>query len=147
MPPDQLFARFALFDALTDGNDDLDLYLFHCPGNDCVQVAESGGFTSEEQIDLISPEPGVYAVLVHGFDTDPAGGQGAYYTLHAWSLGNDDYVGNLDVSAPLLVEDGERNVLELEWGGLAPATRYLGAVSHHTAFGPYTLTVVEIRSP
>src|SRR5690606_29501462 len=147
VPPDQMFARFALFDELTDGADDLDLYLFHCPDNECVQVAESGGFTSEEQIDLVLPEPGVYAVLVHGFDTDAAGGEGAYYTLHAWSLGINDYVGNFDVFGPEAVSDVDRTVLELEWGGLAPATRYLGAISHHTAGEPYTLTIVEIRSP
>ena len=50
VPADQLFARFALFDDLTDGADDLDLYVFHCPDNECRQVAESGGFTSEEEI-------------------------------------------------------------------------------------------------
>jgi len=147
MPEDQIFARFALFDELTDGADDLDLYLFHCPNNECVQVAESGGFTSEEQIDLVLPDPGVYAVLVHGFDTDPAGGRGAYYTLHAWSLGINDYVGNFDVFGPAVVNDGDHTVLELEWDALAPATRYLGAISHHTDGEPYTLTVVEIRSP
>src|SRR5690606_29543056 len=43
VPPDQIYARFALFDDSTDGADDLDLYLFHCVDNDCVQVAESGG--------------------------------------------------------------------------------------------------------
>ncbi len=147
VPPEQMFARFALFDEFTDGADDLDLYLFHCPNNECVQIAESGGFTSEEQIDLVLPEPGVYAVLVHGFDTDPAGGAGAHYTLHAWSLGISDYVGNFDVFGPAVVTDGEHTVLELEWGGLAPATRYLAAISHIAANEPYTLTIVEIRSP
>ena len=68
----------------------------------------------EEQIDLISPEPGVYAVLVHGFDTDPAGGQGAYYTLHAWSLGNDDYVGNLD--ATNFIADDTTVLVECDFG-------------------------------
>ncbi|MFO7287774.1 MAG: S8 family serine peptidase, partial [Gammaproteobacteria bacterium] len=147
MPPNQIFARFALFDDETDGEDDLDLYLFHCPNNNCVQVAESGGFTSEERIDLVFPEPGLYAVLVHGFDTDPAGGRGAHYNLFAWSLGVEDYVGNLDISAPLHVTEGEHSALELEWGGLAPATRYLGAISHYPELEPYSLTVIEITSP
>src|SRR5690606_6778448 len=104
VPPDQLFARFALFDDLTDGADDLDLYLFHCPNNECVQVAESGGFTSEEQIDLVLPTPGLYAVLVHGFETDPVGGgPGSNYTLFSWSFGTNDAVGNMEVAAPLSV--------------------------------------------
>lgn len=147
VPPEQLYVRFALFDALTDGNDDLDLYLFRCPNNECVQVAESGGFTSEEEINLYLPEPGTYAVLVHGFDTDPAGGLGANYSLHAWSVGIDDRVGNFDVLAPDLIDDGDRVAFGLEWGGLAPATRYLGVISHNTPDGLYDLTVLKINSP
>ncbi|HEX7079791.1 MAG TPA: S8 family serine peptidase [Gammaproteobacteria bacterium] len=148
VPPEQLYARFALFDELTDGADDLDLYLFYCPGNQCVQVGESGGFTSEEEIDLVLPDAGLYTVLVHGFETDPvAGGPGANYTLFAWSFGKADVVGNLTVSAPTAVVDGDRAVLGVEWGGLAAGTRYLGAISHTTPSGPYSLTILDVRAP
>ncbi|MBN1237608.1 MAG: S8 family serine peptidase, partial [Gammaproteobacteria bacterium] len=148
VPPDQLYARFALFDDSTDGADDLDLYLFHCPDNDCVQVAESGGFTSEEEINLILPEPGLYAVLVHGFETDPAGGgAGSNYELFAWSVGLGDFVGNMSVAAPSTVSDGDHYELDLAWSGLAPATHYLGALSHNTPSGIYSLSIVDIRTP
>jgi subtilisin family serine protease len=148
VPPDQLYARFALFDDLTDGADDLDLYLFYCPNNECVQVAESGGFTSEEEINLILPEPGLYAVMVHGFETDPAGGgPGSNYSLFAWSFGIGDFVGNMRVASPASVSDGDHFDLELEWNGLAAGTHYLGALSHNTPNGIYSLSIVDIRSP
>jgi hypothetical protein len=147
VPPDQLFARFALFDDATDGANDLDLYLFYCPENKCTQIAQSGGFTSNERIDVNCPEPGVYAVLVHGFETDPSNGRGANYRLFAWSVGISDYVGNLSVSAPQSVTDGDRAALDLEWAGLAPATRYLGVLSHNTPTGLYALSVIDIDTP
>lgn len=148
VPPDQLYARFALFDEDTDGSDDLDLYLFYCPSNQCFQVGESGSFTSAEEIDVVAPAPGTYAVLVHGFETDEVtGGAGALYRLYAWSFGTVDLVGNLSVVYPTTVADGDRADLEIAWGPLDPATRYLGAVSHNTPTGRYGLTLLRIDSP
>ncbi len=148
IPADQLYARFSLFDEFTDGADDLDLYLFYCPNNLCTQIAQSGSFTSAEEINLIMPAAGTYAALVHGFETDQvAGGPGAQYTLFAWSFGSDDIAGNLQVTAPVVVSDGERLELDLDWGPLAPATRYLGAISHNTPTGLYGLTLLTIDSP
>ncbi len=147
VPPNQLFARFALFDDATDGADDLDLYVFYCPNDQCTQVGQSGGFTSNERVDLRMPQAGIYAVLVHGFQTDPANGPGANYTLFAWSVGVDDVVGNMQVTAPQSVADGDRTNFDLEWSGLAPATRYLGVLSHNTPNGLYALTVIDITTP
>jgi len=148
VPPDQLYARFALFDAQTDGNDDLDLYLFYCPNNVCSQVGESGSFTSEEEINLVAPAPGVYAVLVHGFETDEiTGSAGASYRLFAWSFGDADVAGNLNVNYPTIVNDGDRTDLQIGWGPLDPATRYLGAISHMAPTGRYGLTLLRIDSP
>ncbi|HEY5623216.1 MAG TPA: S8 family serine peptidase [Gammaproteobacteria bacterium] len=147
VPEDQLYARFSLFDEFTDGNDDLDLYLFFCPGSRCTQIAESGTFTSEEEINLVFPTAGSYAALVHGFETDPAGGAGAFYTLFAWSVGNGDVAGNLQVSSPITVSDGDRTFLDMDWGTLDPGVRYLGAISHNTPTGLYGLTILRIDSP
>ena len=148
VPPDQLYARFALFDQFTDGNDDLDLYVFYCPDNQCTQIARSGTFTSEEEVNLLSPEPGVYAILVHGFETDDAtGGPGAQYTLFAWSFGLNDVVGNASVIFPTTVSDGDRGGVDVAWGPLIPATRYLGGISHNTPNGLYGLTLLRIDSP
>src|SRR5690606_5737335 len=111
-------------------------------------VAESGGFTAEEEINLILPEPGLYAVLVHGFETDPVGGgPGANYDLFAWSVGISDFVGNMSVNAPTTVADGDHFELGLDWSGLSAGTRYLGALSHTTPTGIYSLSVVDIRTP
>ncbi len=148
MPPDQLFARFSLFDEYTDGNDDLDLYLFFCPGNQCTQIAESGTFTSEEEINLTFPAAGTYAALIHGFETDPiAGGPGAEFTLFAWSVGSVDVAGNLLVTSPINVADGDRTFLDVDWGVLDPGIPYLGAISHNTPTGLYGLTILRIDSP
>jgi subtilisin family serine protease len=147
VPPNQLYLRVALFDEHTDGEDDLDLYLFFCPNNDCMQVAQSGAFTSNEEINLTFPQPGLYLALVHGFETDPANGAGASYSLFTWSFGVTDDVGNLDVVAPQTVTDGEHLDLGVSWTGLDPATRYLGAISHNTPSGLYGLTIVNVATP
>jgi subtilisin family serine protease len=148
VPAGQLYARFSLFDDYTDGNDDLDLYLFYCPDSECTQIAQSGAFTSAEEINLVLPAAGVYAALVHGFETDEVtGGAGARYTLFAWSFGANDVVGNLRSVYPSTVSDGDRANIEIDWGPLDPATRYLGALSHLTPTGRYGLTLLRVDSP
>jgi len=149
LAPDEIFLRVALFDALTDGEDDLDLYLYHCPTlTTCVEVGQSGSFTSEEEIDVLLPEPGLYAVLVHGYQTDQInGGQGANYELFAWSFGADDDQGNLEIDAPDTVASGQRLDFPYRYGPLDPATIYLGAVSHNTPYDVYFLTVITANKP
>ncbi len=148
IPPDQAYARFALFDELTDGNDDLDLYLFFCQNNLCSQIAESGSFTSEEEINLAFPTPGTYAALVHGFETDEvSGGPGANYELQAWSFGVIDNVGNLTVTAPAAATQGVTDNIQLNWTGLDDRTRYLGGISHSSSVGLEALTIVTVDTP
>ena len=145
VPPNQLYLRVSLFDEFTDGNDDLDLFLFYCPNNQCTQIAESGGLTSDEEINVILPDAGPYVVLVHGFETDQvAGGPGANYSLFTWSFGLVDDVGNLGVTAPTSVAVGDRLDLDIDWASLDPNMRYLGAVSHSTPQGLYSLTIVNV---
>ena len=151
VPPGQLYLRIALFDEYTDGNDDLDLYLFYCPDgttNNCSQVGQSGAFTSNEKIDVTTPMPGMYIVAVHGFETDQvAGGPGANYSLFVWSFGIADTVGNAAVTGPGSVNAGDRVELGLSWAQLAPGMRYLGAVSHETPRGLYALTILDVSAP
>jgi subtilisin family serine protease len=149
VPANQLLLRVALFDELTDGQDDLDLFLFYCPSlNQCSQLAKSDDETSDEQIDIADPLAGSYVLLVHGFETDQvAGGPGANYSLFTWSLGQNDVAGNLSVIAPMTVANGERADLQLQWSGLDPASRYLGAISHTTPNGLYGATVVNVVTP
>jgi subtilisin family serine protease len=148
VPPNQLYLRVALFDEFTDGADDLDIYLFFCVNNQCSQLAQSDGVTSDEEINILQPAPGEYAVLVHGYETDQvAGGPGANYSLFTWSFGNNDIVGNLSITAPLNVSNGDRFDFPLQWSGLEPASRYLGAISHTTPAGLYGLTILNVATP
>jgi hypothetical protein len=148
VPANQLLLRVALFDELTDGQDDLDLYLFYCPNNQCTEIAKSDGVTSDEQIDIPQPEPGTYVVLVHGFETDQvAGGPGANYSLFTWALGANDVAGNLTVAAPTAVANGDRVDFALQWSGLDAGSRYLGAISHTTPNGLYDATVINVVTP
>ena len=63
VPADQLYLRFAMFDALTDGDDDLDMYVYYCPDNvNCTRIGQSGEPTSQERFDQFRPLAGRYAV-------------------------------------------------------------------------------------
>ena len=149
LDPDTLFLRISLFDALTDGNDDLDLYLYHCPTlTTCTEVGESGSFTSNEVVDAFQPEPGLYAILVHGFETDQTtGGPGANYRVLGWSFGPGGDQANVTLDAPDAVTDGQKLDLPYEFGPLDPDTIYLGGISHTTPFDTFFLTVVTANTP
>ena len=93
----------------------------------------------------MAPEPGLYAALVHGFETDQvAGGPGADYELFAWSFGSGDDAGNLRIATPASVSEGDRLALHYDFGLLAGGTRYLGAVAHGTALGRTYLSIVAV---
>ncbi len=147
VPQNQLFARFSLFDALTDGNDDLDMYVYYCglDGSSCSRIGVSGEPTSEEQFNLYRPAAGVYGVYVHGFETDQAtGGPGANYQLLAWSIGNIDDKGNMSASGPAFVSAGTTGHVTVDWSGLTSNTIYLGGISHNTPQGLSELTIITI---
>lgn len=149
VPAGQLYMRFATFDAFTDGDDDLDMYVYHCPDDiNCTKVGESGEPTAQERFDYFRPPAGRYAVLIHGFETDEvAGGPGANYKLLAWSLGEVDDRGNLDASGPDFVNAGMTDTVTVDWAGLPADTIALGAVSHNTPSGLSGLTLVTIIVP
>jgi subtilisin family serine protease len=147
VPADQLYARFSLFDALTDGDDDLDMYVYYCgaDGATCNKIGESGELTSEEQFNVLRPAAGLYAVLVHGFETDQvAGGPGANYQLLAWAIGNNDDKGNMSASGPSFVNPGTTADITVNWSDLLSNALYLGGISHNTPQGLSGLTIVTI---
>ncbi len=147
VPQNQLFLRFSLFDALTDGNDDLDLYVYYCgtDGSVCNRIGESGEQTSQEQFNLYRPAAGVYGVYVHGFETDQInGGPGSNYSLLAWSIGEVDDQGNLTASGPAFVSAGTSADVTVSWSGLLSNTIYLGGISHITPQALSELTIVTI---
>ncbi|NIL93917.1 MAG: S8 family serine peptidase [Woeseiaceae bacterium] len=146
VPPDQAYLRFALFDTLTDGDDDLDLYIYHCPDNvSCIRVGESGEPTSNEEVNFRYPASGRYAALVHGFATDNiAGGPGANYQLLTWAFGLVDDQGNMTASGPSFVNAGSTEDVTVTWTGVPANTIYLGGISHNTPQGLSALTVIRI---
>ena len=146
VPANQLYLRFALFDALTDGDDDLDMYVFYCPDDvSCVRIGESGEATSQERFDQSFPAAGRYAVLIHGFETDEVnGGPGANYQLLSWSFGIDEDLGNLDADGPAFVNAGTTGTIDVSWSGLESQTIYFGGISHNTPGGLTGLTLLTI---
>ena len=148
VPADQLYLRFALFDALTDGDDDLDMYVYFCPDNiNCNRIGESGSQTSQERYDLFQPPGGRYAVLIHGYETDEvSGGPGANYQLLGWSFGNLDDRGNMTVTGPSFVTTGTTEQVTVDWFNLLSDTIYLGGISHNTATGLAALTLITIAN-
>ena len=146
MPADQAYLRFSLFDSLTDGNDDLDMYVYHCANNiDCVKIGQSGEPTSQEEFNVFFPAAGRYAVLIHGFQTDQvAGGPGAIYQLLGWSFGVVDDQGNMTANGPAFVNAGTSETITVDWTGLLSNTIYLGGVSHNTPQGISAITIIRI---
>lgn len=138
------FLRVSLFDDFTDGNDDLDLYVFDggWPFSGGFRGG-SGSPTSAEQVDVVLPGGSQYYVFVHGWQTD---GPDANYTLFDWSFGLDDDRGNMTVTAPALVTLGAIETITVDWAGLDAGTKYLGAVSHSDAGGLLGLTLVNIST-
>ena len=146
VPAAQLYIRFALFDALTDGDDDLDMYVYFCPDNiNCFEIGKSGENTSQERFDVFRPDAGRYAVLIHGFATDNvAGGPGANYSLLGWGFGIVDDPGNLTAGGPATVAAGTTEDVTVNWANLASDTIYLGGISHNSPDGLVGLTLVTI---
>ena len=136
VPAGVLLARFQLFDEYTDGDDDLDLYVFDSAGN---LVASSGSPTAAEVVTLEEPAADTYTVFVHGWLTD---GPDANFTLFTWVVPPAD-AGNLTVSGPPTVAVGETHPVTLSWN-VAAGAKYLGLIHHNDAGTPPATTEVFI---
>lgn len=134
-------ARWALFNEFTDGNDDLDLYVFHCPGGLCSLVDQSTNPDADETVTLAAPATGLYAIFVHGWETD---GPDANYTLFSWATGPD--VGNMVISGPSSATLGATETITVDWVGLDAGRKYLGAVVHGDGVDTIGRTVISIST-
>jgi subtilisin family serine protease len=139
VPEGTTYARFSLFDEYTDGNDDLDLYVYR----GATLVGSSGGGTSAEEVNLVNPMAGIYTVYVHGWQTD---GPDANFTLFTWLLGSSDD-GNMTVTAPVTAVTGEIGTIHLTFSGLNPSTKYLGSVAYGGAASLPNPTIVRVDTP
>jgi hypothetical protein len=116
---------------------DLDMCVFNAAG---TQVPGSGGSTSNEEANLLSPTAGDYTVVVAGFDTD---GLDANFTLFKGLLGNTA-AGNMSVTAPAAAVLGKKGTVTLEFSGLTAGTKYLGAVVYSGTAGLPNPTIVRV---
>jgi hypothetical protein len=147
IPAGTKLARFSLFDAFTDGEDDLDMYVYNPAG---VLVGLSAGGTAEEEVNLNNPAAGNYTVYIHGWGTD---GPDANYTLFTWAV-TPASAGNFSVSAPSSATLGATATVTLNWSGLGADNKYLGTVTYHNVASPANYddgrigtTVVRIDVP
>jgi Bacterial pre-peptidase C-terminal domain len=137
VPAGTTHARFSLFDAFTDGNDDLDLYVFDSSGN---QVAGSGSGTSEEEANLVNPAADDYFVVVHGWQTD---GPDCNYTLFSYLVDGID-AGNMTIVAPTTATVGGTASVDVSFAGLTAGKKYLGAVDYNDGTSVLDSTLVRV---
>lgn len=130
IPAGTEYARFQLFDEYTDGQDDIDLYVYR--GG--TLVGSSGSGTSAEQVNLVKPVAATYTVYVHGWQTD---GPDANFTLFHWLISAAD-AGNMTVTAPATAVLGTPAMITVDWTGLDAGTKYLGTVTYHNVAAPAT---------
>jgi subtilisin family serine protease len=144
IPAGTTYARFSLFDAFTDGANDLDLYVYRGTGTTGgTLVGGSGGATSAEEVNLLNPAADTYTVWVHGFATD---GPDANFTLFNWLLGSTA-AGNMTVSAPASATLGSTGAITLNFNSLAAGTKYLGSVAYSGVSGMPNPTIVRVDTP
>lgn len=146
VPEGTRYLRVALFNEARNGDADLDLYLYACPGfGPCTdEAAPSQNADSNEAINLIPAEgedhvaPGEYYVDVHGFDTN---GGTATFNLLVWAVGADR--GNATLSAPGSLATGGPASVNIAWQGLSPGL-HLGLIDHSDGEVSFGQTVIEI---
>ena len=150
--PGTAYARLALFNEYTTGDDDLDLYLYYCPNFLCTQIGSSLNADSNEEVSILLPQndPNIadpYVVFVHGFSTE--GGSPAGYSLFVNEFGLVDDAGNLTLTqAPGAATIGATETIAFEWSGLSegPGAKQLGAISHSDADSIEALTLIDVTN-
>ena len=136
IPAGTTYARWNLFDEHTDGDDDLDLYVYR----GATLVGASGGGTSAEQVSLSSPPADTYSVYVHGWQTD---GPDAQFTLFGWVLGST--ATSLTVTpASQAATTGQPAPITASWTGITVGTKYLGSVTYGNGTSAIGRTIVRI---
>ena len=143
VPAGTSLLRISMFDVETDGDDDIDLYLYRVNADSSLTlVGVSGGGTSAEQIQLANPTAATYRLFVHGWETD---GPDANYSLHSWTLGTAD-AGNMTVTGPITATIGGTGTVNLSWTGLDAGKRYLGTILYQQGATTHATSIVRVDS-
>jgi subtilisin family serine protease len=146
VPAGTRYLRVALSNEARNGDADLDLYLYACPGfGRCIEEGmPSQNADSDEVIDLIPAEgqsfvtPGEYYVDVHGFDTS---GGSATFNLQVWTVGADR--ANATLTAPGSLSAASPASVGVSWQGLSPGL-HLGLIRHSDGDVMLDQTVIEV---
>jgi subtilisin family serine protease len=139
VPAGTEYARFSLFDDYTDGEDDLDLYVFGS-GPDFPFAGGSGSPSSEEEVSIDEPAAGTYLVVVHGWQTD---GADANYTLFNWNVPAVGSGTMTVTSSTAMAALAETATIDVAWTGLTAGTKYLGAVAYNAGATGQTIIRVD----
>lgn len=140
VPAGTAVTRIALRNADVVPGADLDLYVFN-ENFDQVGASAAGG--SHETVDLIDPAPGIYYVLIHGYETIAPSSP---YVLYDWSVTRADTGGSVSVTAaPTAAVLAGSGVVNVAWAGADPAQEQIGAVLHTGPLGDIAVTLVELN--
>lgn len=140
--PDTSFARFDL-DATNDETDlDLTVYKLNTAGTALESlVGQSASGAADERVDVLAPEPGLYASFVDNFANAP-GESEAEYAFTTFAVDPTTTLGDLTAAPdPLPVSAGEETTFEVSWTVLDPEQPYLGWVGYEGALAP---TIVSL---
>jgi Subtilase family/Fibronectin type-III domain/Peptidase inhibitor I9/PA domain len=136
------FLRAGIYeDAITPTGTDLDLYIYR--GSTLVGQSADGDSNEESTVRNQTGAPATYSIYVHGFDTH---GPSANVNLFSWVLG-PTAAGNMAVSVSGAAAIGASVPVSATFSGLAPATRYFGAVDYNDGSAIIGRSFVSIRTP
>nr|MDQ3382655.1 cell wall-binding repeat-containing protein [Actinomycetota bacterium] len=134
--------RVSIFDSeISVPDTDMDIYLVNS-NNQIVASSAAGG--SDESFTVEDPAPGAYRLAVDYWNGDT--GETADVPTHLFLVTEAD-AGNLTVTPPSSsVTVGEDTTLNFAWDGLAPDSRYLGAVNYSDGTEEVGRTLVSINT-
>ena len=133
-------------DTTNPGLDDIDVRLFFntsCSFTGAVEVGTSAGPTSEEVMDVVNAQAGVYIPVVDYFAAGV--GDNVNYTLNFTLISGAE--GNAVItSAPTSATAGTAGTVTVDYLGLNSNSRYLGVVLHQDANGEIKRSLIDVNT-
>jgi hypothetical protein len=126
VPAGTTLGRWAMYDEDVGSQNDVDLFLFQQVGANFVLIANSGGGTSEEEINIANPAAGNYVLVALDFATETGPTPISVFNYNL----NGANAGNTTVTAPASAVSGASGSVTVNWTGLPAATRSLGILNH-----------------
>jgi subtilisin family serine protease len=126
VPAGTTLGRWAMYDEDVGSQNDVDLVLLQQVGANFVVIAASAGGTSEEEINIANPAPGLYALVALDFATDAGD---TPISVFNYNLNGAD-AGNTTLTLPPGAVSSETEAVTVNWTGLPADTRSLGILNH-----------------